>query len=84
MDVKNPSDPDSTIPNEDLESYPYIVETLSKEGFRAVQVDAGDSVSVAVSDRGELRVWGSFRVGHQSSLPSHAKEDRLHRSQLIK
>ncbi|PWN38141.1 RCC1/BLIP-II [Meira miltonrushii] len=31
------------------------------EHFRATRVAAGDSVSVALSDRGELRVWGSFR-----------------------
>lgn len=31
------------------------------EQFRATRVAAGDSVSVALSDRGELRVWGSFR-----------------------
>lgn len=31
------------------------------EKFRATRVAAGDSVSVALSDQGELRVWGSFR-----------------------
>ncbi|EIW68398.1 hypothetical protein TREMEDRAFT_32149 [Tremella mesenterica DSM 1558] len=60
-DVKDPNDPESVIPNEDLETYPFVVESLEKEGFRAVQVAAGDSVSVAVSDKGELRAWGSFR-----------------------
>lgn len=50
------------IPNEDLESYPFVIDSLEEEGFRAVQVEAGDSVSVAVSDRGEIRAWGSFRV----------------------
>jgi len=30
--------------------------------FRATRIAAGDSVSVAVSDEGEVRVWGSFRV----------------------
>lgn len=52
------------IPNEDLESYPFVVETLEQEGFRAVQVAAGDSISVAISEKGELRAWGSFRVRH--------------------
>lgn len=61
-DVSDPKNPDEMIPNEDLESYPYVVETLEQEGFRAVQVAAGDSISVAISDKGELRAWGSFRV----------------------
>jgi regulator of chromosome condensation len=61
--VPNPNDPSATVPNEDLETYPFVVETLEKEGFRAVKVAAGDSVSVALSDKGEIRVWGSFRVG---------------------
>ena len=30
--------------------------------FRATRIAAGDSVSVAVSEEGEVRVWGSFRV----------------------
>lgn len=37
-----------------------------KEGevqkFRATRIAAGDSVSVALSDDGQVRVWGSFRV----------------------
>lgn len=60
--MADPANPDAIIPNEDLETYPYVVEALEKEGFRAVQVAAGDSVSVAISDKGELRAWGSFRV----------------------
>jgi regulator of chromosome condensation len=43
------------------------LETLIHEGFRAVKAVAGDSICAAVSDSGELRVWGSFRV-RQSSL----------------
>lgn len=31
------------------------------ERFRATRVAAGDSVSVALNERGEVRVWGSFR-----------------------
>jgi len=41
---------------------PLVIESLEKEGFRAVQVAAGDSVSIAVSDKGKVRAWGSFRV----------------------
>ena len=64
--VTDPSNPDEKIPNEDLEAYPYVVEELAKAGFRAVKVAAGDSISVAVSDKGELRAWGSFRVSLES------------------
>lgn len=60
--VPNPEKPGENIPSDELESYPFVIESLQKEGFRAVRVVAGDSVSVALSDRGELRAWGSFRV----------------------
>jgi alpha-tubulin suppressor-like RCC1 family protein len=50
------------VESEELESVPMLVEGLQDEGFKAVRVDAGDSVSLALSDRGELRCWGSFRV----------------------
>lgn len=62
VNVADPSNPDEKIPNEELEAYPYVVQSLVDEGFRAVQVAAGDSVSVAVSDKGLVRAWGSFRV----------------------
>ncbi|WVQ83752.1 hypothetical protein IAT38_005896 [Cryptococcus sp. DSM 104549] len=60
-DIPDPANPGSIIPNENLETVPMVVESLEKEGFRAVQVAAGDSISVAISDKGELRAWGSFR-----------------------
>lgn len=47
---------------EELESIPMVVEGLQDEEFKAVRVDAGDSVSLALSERGKLRCWGSFRV----------------------
>lgn len=62
VNVEDPNNAGEKIPNEDLEAYPYVVESLVREGFRAVQVAAGDSVSVAVSDKGQVRAWGSFRV----------------------
>jgi len=40
-----------------------LVQGLNKDDFRAVAVAAGDGCSVAISDKGELRGWGSFRVG---------------------
>lgn len=61
-DVPDPNNPGSAIPNEDLETYPYVIDALEKEGFRAVQVAAGDSISVAVNAEGDVRAWGSFRV----------------------
>ncbi|WVO15614.1 hypothetical protein L204_103274 [Cryptococcus depauperatus] len=76
-DVSDPSNPKEMIPSEDLESYPYVVESLEKEDFRAVQVAAGDSISVAISNKGELRAWGSFRSNDGvlgfDGVPGHPK-----------
>lgn len=47
---------------ETLETCPMLVQGLGEEDFKAVRVAAGDSVSLAISDNGELRCWGSFRV----------------------
>ncbi|KAG9035920.1 hypothetical protein FRB95_010323 [Tulasnella sp. JGI-2019a] len=41
-----------------FESTPGLVDLVD---FRAVSVAAGDSVGLALSDKGELRIWGSFR-----------------------
>ncbi|KAL7284675.1 hypothetical protein ACG7TL_001973 [Trametes sanguinea] len=40
---------------------PRRVQSLIDEGFRAVRVVAGDCISAALSDKGELRAWGLFR-----------------------
>lgn len=48
--------------SEVLETQPMLVDGLGAEGFKAVRVAAGDSVSLALSDLGEVRCWGSFRV----------------------
>lgn len=47
-----------------------LVEKLREEGFRAVRVAAGDSISVAIDATGDVRAWGSFRVRATSSLSS--------------
>jgi regulator of chromosome condensation len=47
---------------EELEAQPLPVQDLDQQGFRAVRVAAGDSVSLAISEKGEVRAWGSFRV----------------------
>ena len=60
--VPDPENPGSVIENEVLETVPHVLDSLVKEDFRTVSVAAGDSVSVAVSDKGEIRAWGSFRV----------------------
>lgn len=60
--VPNPAEPGATLPAEDFETWPFVVDALQKDGFRAVKIAAGDSVSLALSDKGELRAWGSFRV----------------------
>ncbi|GAA5903891.1 hypothetical protein JCM6882_001341 [Rhodosporidiobolus microsporus] len=48
---------------EELESNPMEVENLDlpAKPFKAVRVNAGDSHSLAISDYGDLRAWGSFR-----------------------
>ncbi|KAG9031903.1 hypothetical protein FRB95_002109 [Tulasnella sp. JGI-2019a] len=56
--------PDSTtgeIINSDvLESTPGLITELANANYRAVFVAAGDSIGLAISDKGELRIWGSF------------------------
>ncbi|GAA95104.1 uncharacterized protein L969DRAFT_64913 [Mixia osmundae IAM 14324] len=52
-------DQDATAENEFV---PMVVTGLSDAGFKAVSVAAGDSISLAVSDQGELKAWGSFRA----------------------
>jgi alpha-tubulin suppressor-like RCC1 family protein len=64
VNVPNPENSGSFIDTEILESQPLVVESLVQEGFRAVKVSAGDSISVALGSTGQLRVWGSFRVCH--------------------
>jgi alpha-tubulin suppressor-like RCC1 family protein len=48
---------------EDLETQPMLVADLQEEGFRAVRIVAGDCLGLAIDDRGDVRAWGSFRVG---------------------
>ncbi|KAF8969505.1 regulator of chromosome condensation 1/beta-lactamase-inhibitor protein II [Flammula alnicola] len=66
QDVPDPNNPGAFLNVDDLTSYPHPLQTLVDEGFRAVKVVAGDSICAAVSDKGELRVWGSFRVNEGS------------------
>jgi len=52
----NPVDPD------ELSYTPHPVEDLVQQKFRAVQVVGGDSTGAVLSERGKLRIWGSFKV----------------------
>jgi regulator of chromosome condensation len=60
--VPDPEKPDAFIDVDLLTSIPHPLQSLVDESFRAVQVEAGDNICAAVSDKGDLRVWGSFRV----------------------
>lgn len=69
--MPNPEDLGSFINIDVLTSFPYPLQTLVDEGFRAVSIAAGDSICAAISDEGELRVWGSFRVSILGCLTLH-------------
>jgi hypothetical protein len=60
--VPNPEKEGEFLDVDELTAVPHPVQTLLDEKFRAVKVAAGDNISAAISDAGELRVWGSFRV----------------------
>ncbi|KZO92598.1 RCC1/BLIP-II protein [Calocera viscosa TUFC12733] len=59
--VPNPDVPGEFYQTEVLETQPMPVQSLVDQGFRAVTVAAGDSISVALDADGHLRCWGSFR-----------------------
>ncbi|GAB1527603.1 hypothetical protein RhiTH_010779 [Rhizoctonia solani] len=61
VNVTHPERPNEVVEAEVLETEPMVVKTLVDEEFRAVDVCAGDSISVALGEGGALRVWGSFR-----------------------
>lgn len=61
--VPDPDNEGSFLDIDELISWPRPIETLVEENFRAVRVAAGDSIGAAISDKGEFRTWGTFRVG---------------------
>ncbi|KAF8138388.1 regulator of chromosome condensation 1/beta-lactamase-inhibitor protein II [Boletus edulis] len=65
-DVPDPDNPGSFIDIDIITSYPYPLQSLVDESFRAVRIAAGDSVSAAIGTDGDLRVWGSFRANEGS------------------
>lgn len=64
VNVPNPDKEGEFLDVDELTAVPHPVQALLDENFRAVKIVAGDNISAAISDTGELRVWGSFRVGH--------------------
>lgn len=52
----------TTVDEEVLSTNLHPLQSLVDEGFRAAVITAGDSVGAAISDTGDLRVWGTFRV----------------------
>ncbi|SCV74000.1 BQ2448_6430 [Microbotryum intermedium] len=66
--------------SEELETQPLLVENLDYSRFKAVKVAAGDSVSLAVSENGELRCWGSFR--YSEGILGFDGNDEKSKSQL--
>ncbi|TBU37437.1 regulator of chromosome condensation 1/beta-lactamase-inhibitor protein II [Dichomitus squalens] len=45
---------------------PVRIRRLSDEFFRAVRIAAGSCIAAALSDRGELRVWGAYYFSQNS------------------
>jgi regulator of chromosome condensation len=62
MNVPDPENEGKFLDVDELASVPHPVQSLLDENFRAVKIACGDSISAAISDAGELRVWGTFRV----------------------
>ncbi|PPQ65585.1 hypothetical protein CVT26_000534 [Gymnopilus dilepis] len=66
QNVPDPNNPGSFLSVDDLTAIPHPLQSLIDENFRAVKAVAGDSICAAISDKGELRVWGSFRANEGS------------------
>lgn len=62
-DVPDPDSPGNFLNVDLLTTFPHPLRTLVDDAFRGLKVAAGDSISAAIGTEGELRVWGSFRVG---------------------
>ncbi|KAJ3822092.1 regulator of chromosome condensation 1/beta-lactamase-inhibitor protein II, partial [Lentinula raphanica] len=71
--VPDANNADSYLDEDELSSHFHPVQALIDEGFRAVQIAAGDNVGAAVSDQGDLRVWGTFRDHQGHNLFANKK-----------
>lgn len=60
--VPDPHNTGSVLDDDELSTTPHPVQSLVDEKFRTVKIAAGDNLSVALSETGYLRVWGSLRV----------------------
>ena len=73
-DIPDPNNPGQFLSADYLTTIPHPLQTLVDDGFRALKIAAGDSISAAIDTEGELRVWGTFRVSHVAichSVPSN-------------
>ena len=66
--VVDPNNPDQYIPVEELETTPVVLQNLADQDFRAVDIAAGASHSIAIGHDGTLRAWGTFSVCNRSLL----------------
>ena len=66
--VRDPDEPSQVLDSFILESQPAIVLSLAKEGFRAVRVACGESISVFLDEQGRLYSCGCFRVRYLASI----------------
>ena len=75
-DVPDPYNPGQFMNADFLTTIPHPLQNLVDDGFRALEVATGDSISAAIGTEGELRVWGSFRVSDITlahSVPSNPR-----------
>ncbi|KAJ3568831.1 hypothetical protein NP233_g5451 [Leucocoprinus birnbaumii] len=73
--VPDPNNEGSFLSIDELTSWPWPVQSLVDENFRTVRIAAGDSIGAAVSDKGEFRVWGTFR-GNEGALGFSNEQDK--------
>lgn len=66
--VPDPDNEGSFLDVDELTSWPRPIQALVDQNFRAVVIAAGDSIGAAVSDNGDLRIWGTFRASPSSLL----------------
>ncbi|KAF5322189.1 hypothetical protein D9619_000472 [Psilocybe cf. subviscida] len=77
QDVPDPKNPGQFLSIDELTSWPHPIQSLVTEGYRAVQVVAGDSICAAVDIKGDMRVWGHFRVNEGSLGFSDGKKHQF-------
>ncbi|KAF5363508.1 hypothetical protein D9756_000340 [Leucocoprinus leucothites] len=73
--VPDPNNEGSFLDIDELTSWPKPVQALVDENFRTVRIAAGDNVGAAVSDKGEFRLWGTFR-GMEGALGFSDGQDK--------